>query len=304
MQLRVIHVLALVAIWLLSFQPVRAQVTGKVRDSESGDPVPYANIQVLDKNSGTSSDEQGYFTLADTDTPATLVISATGYEPLQTVYRSNQTVALRKARVQLQEVVISNRHKDSILKIGTYKKSDIRIDFAVNKVPWILVRYFPYDAAYKRTPFLKSVMVQTNSKVKDAVFNLKLYRKGEDGLPGAFLYSENIIVHAKKGVRNTKVDLTPYNIIFPEEGFFVGIEFMLVAQNQYTVDAVDYGETRSYKKINYAPGIGALPADTGDNAMIFLKGKWDRGARNTEALLPKAYKNKYNLFAVELTLSD
>ncbi len=94
------------------------------------------------------------------------------------------------------------------------------MDFAVDRSAWILARYFPYSPAYKRTPFLKAVMVRTNSKVKDAVFNLKLYRKDENGLPGAFLYSENIIVHAKKGIRNTIVDLSPYNIIFPEEGFF------------------------------------------------------------------------------------
>lgn len=50
-------------------------------------------------------------------------------------------------------------------------------------------------------------MIETNSRVKDAVFNLKLYRKDKNGLPSAFLYNENIIVHAQKGKRNTIADL-------------------------------------------------------------------------------------------------
>ncbi len=63
-------------------------------------------------------------------------------------------------------------------------------------------------------------MVQTESEVKDAIFNVKLYRKDKNGLPGEFLYGENIIGHAKKGDRNTVVDLSKYDIPFPEEGFF------------------------------------------------------------------------------------
>jgi hypothetical protein len=30
-------------------------------------------------------------------------------------------------------------------------------------------------------------MMETHSDVKDAIFNIKLYRKGFDGLPGEFL---------------------------------------------------------------------------------------------------------------------
>ncbi len=103
----------LLLLLLSGLSPARAQLKGTVKDSESGAPIPYANIQVLDKNAGTSADKQGRFTLAGTDTPATLVISATGYEPLQTVFRSDLIATLHKARVQLQEVVISKDRKDS-----------------------------------------------------------------------------------------------------------------------------------------------------------------------------------------------
>ncbi len=269
--------LCLLLLLSLCFRPARAQLKGTVKDSESGAPVSYANIQVLDKNAGTSADEQGHFTLTDTDTPAVLVVSATGYESLQAVYRSDLIITLHKAPVQLQEVVIDNNRKGSILKIGTYKKSQVRVKFGTNHAPWILARYFPYSPAYKRTPFLKSVMIQTSSSVKDAVFNLKLYRKDENGLPGAFLCSENIIVHAKKGKQNTIADLSPYNIIFPEEGLFIGVEFLFVEQNRYVIDVFDEAEKRSYKETHYAPRIGALPVENEGEAFIFSEesGIWN-----------------------------
>lgn len=281
-----------------------AQLKGVVKDSENGAPIAYANIQILNKNSGVSADEQGRFLLADRDTTALLVISATGYEPMQVTYGKDLVVKLRKAHIQLQEVVIGNKRNNNLLKIGSYKKSHIKVHFAVKKSPWILVRYFPYNPSYKNTPFLKSVMIETNSHVRDAVFNLKFYQKGADGLPGEFLYNENIIVHAEKGRRNTIADISSCNIAFPEEGCFVGVEFMLIEQNQYTIDVVEKGVKRSHKEINFEPKIGALPSDVGDHAMIFNKGKWEKMWQNDDPFIPKAYQGKYNLFAIELTLSE
>lgn len=302
-KLRFIRAPALSVLFILSFQLANAQLTGRIKDSESDEPIPYANVQVLDKNSGASSDEQGKFILPDADSAATIVISATGYETLQTAWSKDAVVLLHKTNVRLQEVTINSNRRGSLFKTGTYKKSGIRMHFAVNKVPWILVRYFPYDTAYRNTPFLKSVMVETESDVKDAVFNLMLYRKSKEGLPGEFLYTGNIIGHAKKGKHNTVIDLSGYDIAFPEEGLCIGIEFMLVAQNQYTIDVVENGK-RNRKELQYAPRIGALPVAVNDQAMIFSRGKWEKLQLNTEPYLPKAYQGKYSLFAMELTLSD
>lgn len=284
--------------------PATAQLNGLVKDEASGQPLPYANIQVLGKNAGASANEQGRFSLPGADSTTTLVISATGYETLEARAGSDCTLKLHKANIQLTEVVIDNNRKGTLFKTGTYKKSDIGLHFEANGIPWILVRYFPYDKAYAHTPFLKSVMIETRSEVKDATFVVKLYRKGKDGLPGEFLYGENIIGHAKKGKQNTVVDLYAYDILFPEDGFFIGIEFLRIAQNEYTMRYAVDGERGKHTATRYSPSVGVLPSDNGDNAIVFMKGDWEKMWRNEGTVFNKRYEGKYNLFAMELTLTD
>lgn len=283
--------------------PAGAQVSGTVKDDASGEALSYANIQVLDREGGTSADAQGRFTLTGTDSTATLVISATGYEPLYIRAGDGNRFRLHKAPVQLQEVTVRSSRKGLVQKIGMYKKSDIRHHFAAHRTPWVLARYFPYADSYSRTPFLKSVMLATYSDVKDGVFNLRLYRMGKDGQPGTYLYGDNIIGHAKKGKRNTVVDLSALQIPFPEEGIFIGVEFMLTAQNAYTISVAEEGK-KTVKTVTYAPRIGALLADTDNGMLTFTRGEWEKKLRNTDPYTPPAFRDKYSILAVELTLTD
>ena len=301
-KLRLHRILAALCCAMATFA-AKAQISGTVTDQASGEALPYANIQVLGSEGGTSADEQGRFSLTGADSAVTLVVSATGYQPLYIRAGDGNTFRLHKVPVQLQEVTVSSSRKGLLQKIGSYKKSDIRHHFAVHKTPWVLARYFPYTDSYSRTPFLKSVMVPTYSDVKEGIFNLRLYRRGKDGQPGAYLYDDNIIGHAKKGKRNTVVDLSALQIPFPEEGFFIGVEFMLTAQNAYSISVAEEGK-KAVKTVCYAPRIGALLADTDSGVLTFTKGKWEKKLRNTDPYVPPAFRDKYSILAVELTLSD
>lgn len=299
---RLYRMLAALCCAVVTFS-AKAQVSGTVTDQASGEALPYANIQVVGSEGGTSADELGRFSLTGADSAATLVVSATGYESLYIRAGDGNRFRLHKAPVQLQEVTVSSSRKGLVQKIGGYKKSDIRHHFAVHRTPWVLARYFPYADSYSRTPFLKSVMLETYSDVKDGIFNLRLYRMGKDGQPGAYLYGDNIIGHAKKGKRNTVVDLSALQIPFPEEGFFIGVEFMLTAQNAYTISVAEEGK-KAVKTVCYAPRIGALLADTDSGVFTFTRGEWEKKLRNTDPYVPPAFRDKYSIIALELTLTD
>lgn len=289
---------------LLAAPLARAQINGVIQDDGSGSYLSYANIQVLDKTSGTTADEQGRFSLPDMDSNATLIISATGYETLRAKASNNCTLKLQRVYTELQDVTVSSNRKGVVLKTGTYKKSDVGMHFSANGIPWILLRYFPYDKSYEHTRFLKSVMIETHSEIKDAVFNIKLYRRGSDGLPGEFLYEQNIIGHAGKGRKNTIVALSDYNIRMPVEGLYIGIEFLRIPQNEHTVCYTVQGERGKRTASQYEPSVGVLASDSGDHAMIFMKGKWEKMWRNEGSVFNKKYRDKYNLFAMELMLTD
>ena len=49
--------------------------------------------------------------------------------------------------------------------------------------------------------------------------------------------------------------------------------------------------------------IGTVPADTDENSWIFTQGKWRKMHKNNSGTL-KRYKEKYNLLAIELTLTN
>jgi hypothetical protein len=55
--------------------------------------------------------------------------------------------------------------------------------------------------------------------------------------------------------------------------------------------------------ISYEPAIGTVPADTDENSWIFTQGKWRKMHKNSSGTL-KRYKDKYNLLAIELTLTN
>ena len=71
-------------LWLLFFFmsfSISAQTKGVVID-ESGKPIPYVNIWVENENIGTTSEENGEFSIADAENKI-LVFSAVGFETLK-----------------------------------------------------------------------------------------------------------------------------------------------------------------------------------------------------------------------------
>lgn len=81
-------------------------ITGTVFSS-SGDPVPFATIQVKSSTVGTSADDNGHFSI-QAQIGETLVVSATGYLNKEvTIASSNVQVTLELSGGELSEVVVT-----------------------------------------------------------------------------------------------------------------------------------------------------------------------------------------------------
>lgn len=101
-----------IPILLLLTTTVAAQhiAEGKIYDKETGKPLSYANIQIVDTYKGTISNDNGHFQLKIDTLPAKLLIRYIGYTS-QTVKITDSTprldIAMVPTPVELREVVVT-----------------------------------------------------------------------------------------------------------------------------------------------------------------------------------------------------
>ena len=105
--------------YLISFS-LSAQIKGVVKDSLSGEPIPYVNIWVENETIGTTSEENGSFSL-DIKEEKVLVFSALGYESKKSSSK-NEIILLKPKVFQLKEVVIEQPKFKKEIEIGNFIK--------------------------------------------------------------------------------------------------------------------------------------------------------------------------------------
>ena len=106
----------------------RARIRGRVIDRNTGEPVIGATVFVTDLGTGTSSDEEGYFTVELPPGEHELRIQSVGYNELKRTLFSlsdgELELELRGSATELDEVVVTDRARDanvSTVQIGVDK---------------------------------------------------------------------------------------------------------------------------------------------------------------------------------------
>ena len=129
-----VHLTIFISFLMLSFSIQAQTITGKVTD-ESGNGIPFANVIEKGTRNGTTTDEEGKFSLNVEKLPTVLVVSSLGYT---TVPQSVSTdahdviVILSEQGVGLDEIVITgNRAKprtilDSPVPIDNIDTQDLQ----------------------------------------------------------------------------------------------------------------------------------------------------------------------------------
>lgn len=99
--------------------PQQLNITGKVTDASTGEPMPGVNIQVKGTTLGTISDAEGKYSLSVTDRNATLEFSFIGYtnQEISLNGRTSVDVTLTSEVLGLEEVIV--------IGYGTVKKNDL-----------------------------------------------------------------------------------------------------------------------------------------------------------------------------------
>lgn len=285
------------AIYILLFLipvAIYAQAQGTVTDATTKETIPFVNIWLLSKDMGTTADENGKFTLATAQATDTLLFSAVGYTDTKIkVADLKLTVEMPQQTIQMDELVITprlNRHTRIINPIEDIDEPHFAASTASYN-PMMRVRYIPYKKEYESTPFLKELLFYTYSDKKNTIYYVRIYAANDDGSPGALLHDERLMGKAPKGKEMSVVNVSNLNIMIPEKGLFVAVEWLLVKQNEFLM----YRTGSKKGDIYYNPRFVNSYVPKKEGEWIYEKGTWKK--------VPPFGKKFYNI-AMEITLSD
>ncbi len=282
---------------LLASLSLSAQIRGVVKDSISGETIPYVNIWVENETIGTTSETNGSFSL-NIKEEKLLVFSALGYHSKK-VTSKNQVILLKPKVFELNEVVVTFPKKTKELEIGEAHKVDVS-QLSGNK-PWIYAKLFNYDEKYMETPFIKKIVFYSNSDIKGAKIKLRIFGIN-DSIPSEDLINEDIIVTVKGGMKKNTIDVSSYNIEFPKKGIVIGLEWLIIEENKYFFTYKDPKTKQKVSLENYAPSL-VINNSPDEISFTYSKGRWYKHKRHSSNYI-KERNNKFDTPAINLILTN
>ena len=213
--------------------PEKINLIGKIID-ESGEPIPYANIGILDKNVGTLSDPDGSFeiSLPTSLINDSLIFSSIGFETLKIPVQKLSpqslliTIQIYSTATLLEEVAVSEKKLNrKVARLGWMGGKDgvLPLDTIMGGGAVALLVEAP------RTPFnLEKLQVRLMYNSKDTL-KLRFHVFAYDSLkhqPGNELLTKEIILKENKRFGWLRFDLSNENILLNQKYVCIGFEWI------------------------------------------------------------------------------
>ena len=270
---------------------IASQQKIKVIDAENNQPIPYAKIIFIGKDYSKNTEENGEFTLSESEEIDKIVCF--GYEDF--LVKTYQNVySLKPKYKEIDNVEISKPINANSFTLGEIIKNSNH-SFIASKNTWGVVDLFKNDENTSKT-FIKKIKFL--SKVVDiknpAKINLVFY-KNENGKPSNEIW-KSFIISCEKGKKINEVSFEKNPILFPKEGVFIGFEWIMNEENSYTKKVTN----------NYPDGTKTTEKNTYINPSIFCQ---DSEQNNLFIIIKSRsikFNNtkKFNRLSIELDLTD
>ena len=269
--------------WVYGF----SQISGKVSDADTGEPLPYVNVWIKNTAIGGTTGIQGQFSIENGKVGDTLLISNLGYQEQILIAQSENHIQLVPQEIVLNEVVIIPMHNQNKREIRSYDKYSRLGDFYFNG-HYSLARYFPYSQEYAKNPFIQKISLVTTSALKDVKFKVHLLSADESGYPAARALSDSYVLECDKGKSEVAINFENEKILFPKTGFFVVVDRLNLEENKFS---------NKLAKDILQPAIGMENDEQPMNTWMTFGGRW---------LTPKELAKNvgWKNIAVNVQLSD
>jgi hypothetical protein len=219
----------LAALFVFSCLLAKAQTfEGIVKDAKTNQPLPYVNVGIIGKSTGTVTDSAGRYKLNlanhNADSIKLSMIGYIGqvYQVASFVNDAKKIILLQPSITQLKEVKVSNRKwKEGILG-NTSQSDNSNAGFNDNR----LGHEIGTVIKIKKSPtYLKRFNVHiTNPPLYPVKLRLNFYTL-KKGMPDQLLQNQNIFVDVLAGQKDIHINLEPYNV-FVDDNFFASLEWI------------------------------------------------------------------------------
>lgn len=260
---------------IISFT-LSAQIKGVVKDSISGKPIPFVSVWSENQNIGTTSEENGEFTINTNEKSKNLRFSALGFEKKTIKIAEAKNVKLVPVEYQLDEVVISNSKRTRQIEIG---KTANAMSQAFDNGPRIDVKFFPYSPNYKRTKYIKQLTLYSDSRIENATVRIHFYDVDNNGFPNKELLQKDRIVTVRKGTFNHLIDVSDLNLTMPKKGLFVGFEKLIIEKNKLEKTVTNSNTNETKIQTTYYPFVLYNYVER-DFLFTYSGGKWNKQTMN------------------------
>ena len=264
--------LTLLASWRT---PAFAQftLTGTVQVQRTQQPLPFVNIGIRGKNTGTVADANGAFQL---QIPAerqldTLTFSAVGYQEqswalAQLRTRQPLTIQLVEKPTLLGEVVVRARHP-KVQRIGTTTHNPFLWGQVQRKDSHDMVEFAKLIPLAGKPAELLQAHIFLRYPTEDSLtFRLNFYRADQD-LPTTRLIEQAIVV--RTAVRNgwLTIDLAPYALALQTD-FYLGFEFL--PGKSTAVPTFNYGGQFGGSAVSRTSSLGTWKREPGASLSAYV----------------------------------
>lgn len=221
------------------------RLSGRIVDQKTKEPIPFASIGLKEEQTGALTNEYGFFQMETPQKNAqdSLIVLALGYKRMAVLVKRGKAqndliIEVPKRVIELQNVTVKgSKVKD--LALGS--RSSTPGEGMLQGLPGQQYAFFVKNEKGKKLGNVRSVSfyIGENGFPREP-FRVRLYKPdGNYNSPNSDLLAENVVVSAPKGGAWYTVDLTPYNVEAPAEGFFVAMEWIVSGDKFYTTNFMD-----------------------------------------------------------------
>lgn len=209
-------------------------VKGFVVDSKSKQPLEYVIVSTKQGDVGVYTNEKGYFELSIPSNIDSVIISLVGFKremiAIDKLSKPNivETIQLIQVNFQLPELTVKSSNKTRISQIGYINSKQNKIYIPGSSKGGIRAVFIANEN--DDDVFIKELIYRFHSswQEKEAIIRVHLYKVNPysmDKEPGEELLPQSIIIKFNK-TSKLKVDISKYAIKFPDEGVYVGLEWI------------------------------------------------------------------------------
>jgi hypothetical protein len=223
----------IVLLFLLNIKHIEAQnvLKGIILDEVTNRPVPFCEI-IYNNTKGTLTNEEGYFNL-NIDNKLTkddsIRIQNIAYHPKlisinKIDLKEEQKFCIQPKLYKIEAATIKTNKLKKVKK-GIYKRKQ---RFAHNGSKGDKVALYISNKK-KHTGFIKNIQYYIVKKGNNPTNKFRVHIYAVDSItngPGKELLPESIFCNAKEGDEWVIIDILKYNIKYPPNGFFIGLEYL------------------------------------------------------------------------------